>query len=178
MPHATRRQHTPLAACRPSSAARRLPLVTLCPPPASRAHHLDEPNSTDRACPVTALAPLPRPLPRYRCCTPRFGPRRTPCIAPRRTAPRHATASEDHAAYRAGSCHASTDNEPSPTLIPLHYHHLSSATRRNFLRHGVILVYIQSHAHDLLPLPLPSPPFRSQRATVSYQARAKWTNEI
>lgn len=151
---------------RPPCAACRQSLVTLCPPPASRAHHLDEPNSTDRACPVTALAPLPRPS---RATLNRLGSIRA---TPRWVASRHAASDRivprrlrDHAApCWLVPCQHRQRAITSPTSLSLSLHsshcHLSSATRRNFLRHGVILVYIQSHAHDLLPLPLPSPPFR------------------
>ena len=196
-PHAARR-HTPPTYTLPPHAVHRPPpyaacrqsLVTLCPPPASRAHHLDEANSTDRACPVTALAPLPRPSPRYHL--PRL-PRRAPCIAPRRAphravprrtalhlvAPRRmdtcSCASPSLvspamplraaplrrccrlqrprcASRRAGSCHASTDNEPSSALIPLNPSPLSPTI--TFLRQLVVISYatalsssISSHTH-------------------------------
>lgn len=171
-PHARPTYISPLpllhAVHRPPCAACRQSLVTLCPPPASRAHHLDEPNSTDRACPVTALAPLPRPS---RATLNRLGSIRA---TPRWVASRHAASDRivprrlrDHAApcwlvpcqHRQRAITSPTSLSLSLSLHSSHCH-LSSATRRNFLRHGVILVYIQSHAHDLLPLPLPSPPFR------------------
>lgn len=127
-PHARPTYISPLpllhAVHRPPCAACRQSLVTLCPPPASRAHHLDEPNSTDRACPVTALAPLPRPS---RATLNRLGSIRA---TPRWVASRHAASDRivprrlrETTPRRAGSCHASTDNEPSPpppfSLTPL-----------------------------------------------------------
>lgn len=57
-----------------------------------------------------------------------------------------------------------TSHHPPPSL-----YHLSSATRRNSLRHGVIPIHIQSHAHELPALP--SSPFRLRQEGRRYKRK-------
>lgn len=156
-------------ACRPSAAVRRLPPVARHPLPATRLEGSSprraEQHGSSLSCDGTCSTPstIARYVEPTRLDS---GHAAVGCIAPRRVGSHRATPPErPRRAVLARAMPAPTTSHHLPHLslsLSLHssHCHLSSATRRNFLRHGVILVYIQSHAHDLLPLPLPSPPFR------------------